>query len=77
MSSRCRAAYSHSASVGSRNGTPVALDSFLRNFWTSLKVTLVTGAAGLSFGLGFEPMTAFQRAWDTSAVPMAYPSRIT
>ena len=38
---------------------------------------MVTGAVGTSFGLGFEPITAFQRAWVTSVVPMAKPSRIT
>ena len=38
---------------------------------------MVTGAVGTSFGLGFEPITAFQRAWVTSVVPMAKPSRST
>ena len=32
---------------------------------------MVTGAVGTSFGLGLLPITAFQRAWETSVVPIA------
>ena len=69
-----RAAYSHSASVGSLYWYgPLARFSFAMNRRASFQLTLSTGSAGPRKRLGLAPMTSVHCAWVISYLPISNP----
>src|SRR5262249_9273288 len=65
-----RAAYSHSAEVGSRTFLPFFSDRMSQNFWISLNVGFCTGSCGSLTRLGFLPITASYISWVTGISAM-------